>query len=387
MNERFGVQTQTGNCNDRDIAEIRVNCKISVIVPTYREAENIPHILERLSRLREEQNIELEVIFSDDNSQDGSVELVEQSGYDWARILVRTDNPGLSPAVIDGFRAARHPILFCMDCDLSHPPEKIPQMVLALSAGQEFVVGSRYVPGGSTDDDWGLFRWLNSRIATIMARPLTSIKDPMSGFFSLRKADFEKAVDLNPVGYKIALELIVKCGFENVAEIPIQFTDRIYGESKLTLKEQLKYIQHLRRLYLYRFANAMYVLQFLVVGASGVVVNLAVLSTLLLFGLPEAVCLAGGIGVSLVTNFLLNRRFTFSYARDGSIARQFLGFVGASALGFTVNYLVALWMNSVVLPQSPYKLHLAAMTGIAAGMIFNFIGNRFFVFRKRYVRK
>ena len=369
------------------LAEIRVNSGISVIIPTFREAENIPHVLKRLAALRRERGIDLEVIFADDNSRDGSVEAVEASGLDWARILVRTENPGLSAAVIDGFRAAKHPILVCMDCDLSHPPEKIPQMVLALSAGQEFVIGSRYVPGGSTDDDWGLFRWLNSRIATILARPLTSIKDPMSGFFALRRADFDKARDLNPVGYKIALELIVKCGFQTVAEIPIRFTDRVYGESKLTLKEQLKYIKHLRRLYLYRFSNAMYALQFLVVGASGVVVNLTVLSLLLFLGLPEAACLAGGIAVSLVTNFLLNRRFTFSYARDGNIAKQFLGFLSASAVGFTVNYAVSLWMNSAVLPPGPYSLHVAAMTGIAAGMIFNFIGNRFFVFRKTYVRK
>jgi dolichol-phosphate mannosyltransferase len=103
------------------------------------------------------------------------------------------------------------------------------------------VIGSRYVPGGSTSDDWGIFRWLNSRVATLLARPLTNVKDPMSGFFALRKSDFEQARDLNPVGYKykIALVLIVKCGFENVGEIPIGFIDRVYGESKLTLKEQL----------------------------------------------------------------------------------------------------------------------------------------------------
>lgn len=377
------ISTET----DMPLAEIQVNTGISIVIPTFREVENIPHILKRLDALRQEQGIDLEVIFADDNSKDGSVEAVEAFGADWARILVRTENPGLSPAVIDGFREAKHSLLVCMDCDLSHPPEKIPQMVLALSAGQEFVIGSRYVPGGSTDDDWGMFRWLNSRIATLLARPLTAIKDPMSGFFSLRKADFEMAQDLNPVGYKIALELIVKCGFENVGEVPIQFTDRVYGESKLTLKEQLKYIQHLRRLYLHRFANAMYILQFLVVGASGVVVNLAVLSLLLLMGLPEAVCLAGGIAVSLVTNFLLNRRFTFSYARDRNIARQFFGFLSASAVGFTVNYLVAIWMNNSVLQPSAYSLHISAMTGIAAGMAFNFLGNRFVVFRKRYVRK
>jgi len=337
--------------------------------------------------LRRDRELELEVLFMDDNSNDGSVEAVAAAGFDWARIIVRTKNRGLSAAVIDGFRAARYPVLVCMDCDLSHPPEKIPQMVLALSAGQQFVLGSRYVPGGSTDDDWGILRWLNSRIATILARPLTSVRDPMSGFFALRKADFDRVTGLNPVGYKIALELIVKCGFENVGEVPIQFADRVYGESKLTLKEQLKYIQHLRRLYLHRFSNAMYVLQFLVVGASGVVVNLAILTLLQVLGLAEFICLAGGIAVSLVTNFLLNRRFTFSYARDRGMGKQFVGFLGASAVGLVVNYSVALFMSNSVLPEGRYSLQIAAMIGIICGMAFNFIGSRYFVFRKRYVRK
>ena len=369
------------------LASIQVLTSLSIIIPTYREGENIPHILARIDALRRSGNLILEVLFLDDNSGDGSVEAVERSGFDWARIIVRTENRGLSPAVIDGFRVARYPVLVCMDCDLSHPPEIIPQMVLALSSGQQFILGSRYVPGGSTDDDWGIFRWLNSRVATLLARPLTSAKDPMSGFFTLRKADFDNAKDLNPIGYKIALELIVKCGFGNVGEIPIRFTDRVYGESKLTLKQQLQYLQHLRRLYLYKFGNAMHLLQFLVVGASGAVVNLAALTLMFLLGFPEAVCLAGGIAISVVTNFLLNRRFTFSYARHDNMWKQFAGFVSASSVGMAVNYSVALYLRAHVLPDTPYSLHLAALFGVASGMIFNFLGNRFIVFQKKYIRR
>lgn len=369
------------------LVETRFITGISIVVPTYREVENIPHLLARIDRLRHENGLLLEVIFMDDDSGDGSVEAVESAGFDWARIIVRTENRGLSPAVIDGFRAARYPVLVCMDCDLSHPPEKIPQLVLGLNAGQQFMIGSRYVPGASTDDDWGFLRWLNSRVATLLARPLTQIRDPMSGFFALRKSDFEKAKDLNPVGYKIALELIVKCDFENVGEVPIHFSDRLHGESKLTLKEQLKYVQHLRRLYLHRFANAMYLMQFLVVGASGVVVNLAVLSLLKLSGSSDSLALAGGIGVSVVTNFLLNRRFTFSYARHDPILRQFLGFLGASAVGLAVNYGVAIFMRLNVLTAGPFALQASAMAGIVVGMTFNFLGSRYFVFRKRFIRK
>lgn len=359
---------------------------VSVVVPTLREAENIPPLLARLAAFRRESGLDLEVIFVDDRSRDGSAEAVAAAGHDWARLVERDGPPGLSAAVIDGFRLARHPYLVCMDADLSHPPEAIGAMLLALMAGAQFAIGSRYVPGGSTDDDWGWWRYFNSRVATALARPLTRVSDPMSGFFALRKSDFDRAEDLAPVGYKIALELIVKCDFENVAEVPIHFADRTRGQTKLTLREQLKYLRHVRRLYIHRFANSMYFVQFLVVGASGVVVNFTVLTALLWLGYSEAVSLAGGIAVSVFTNFLLNRRFTFSYARDGSFFAQLAGFVVASSLGMVVNYTVALTLTTRVLPDTGWAIYAAAATGIAAGMIFNFLGNRFVVFRKRHIR-
>ncbi|MEM8633351.1 MAG: glycosyltransferase family 2 protein [Pseudomonadota bacterium] len=369
-----------------EYADIRFTTGLSIIIPTYKEVENIPHILARLDLVRQTYGLLLEVLFVDDSSDDGSVEAVMAAGHDWARIIVRTENRGLSPSVIDGFAAAQYPILICMDCDLSHPPEQIPQMILGLNAGQQMMIGSRYVPGGSTDDDWGFLRWLASAAATVMARPLTPVSDPMSGFFAIRKADFDAAKDLNPIGYKIMLELIVKCRFENVGEVPIHFSDRVRGTSKLTVSEQLKYIQHLRRLYLYRFANAMHLAQFLVVGALGVVVNLCVLTLLLFLGLPEAICLAGGIVVSVGSNFLLNRRLTFSYARHRPVGHQFVGFLGASAVGAGVSFMVSLVLRTQVLGAASYGLHLAALGGIACGMIFNYLGSRFLVFRKTYVR-
>ena len=369
------------------LASIRVLTSISIIIPTYREVENIPHILRRLDDFRRSSDVNIEVLFMDDDSGDGSVAAVEKCGFDWAKIVVRTEDRGLSRAVIDGFRRARFPVLVCMDCDLSHPPEIIPQMVLALSSGQQFILGSRYVPGGTTDDDWGFFRWLNSRVATWMSRPLTSARDPMSGFFAMRKSDFDSAKELNPVGYKVALELIVKCGFLNVGEIPIRFTDRIYGQSKLTLKQQLLFLQHLRRLYIHKFANAMHLLQFLFVGLSGLIVNLAVVTLMQAMGVSEIACLATGIAVSVVSNFLLNRRFTFSYARHKNIWKQFAGFVGASIVGIVVNYAVAIYVSSSLLAGWPYSLQMAAMIGVASGTIFNFISNRYIVFRKTFIRK
>jgi dolichol-phosphate mannosyltransferase len=352
------------------LAKIVLLTGVSIIIPTYREVLNIPHIIARIAAMKQAEGMELEVIIMDDNSQDGSVEAVAALGLDWIRIVVRRQNRGLSPSVIDGFKLARYPVLVCMDCDLSHPPEKIADMVLVLQSGQQFVLGSRYVSGGSTDDDWGLFRWLNSRVATWLARPLTKVRDPMSGFMAMRRSDFLQANDLNPVGYKIALEMIVKCGFDNVGEVPIRFVDRQYGQSKLTFKEQLKYIVHLRRLYIHKFGTAMHFAQFLVVGFSGAIVNLLVLTGLLGLGTPVGLSLAGGIAVSVVTN----------------IWKQFAGFIAASSVGMLVNYFTALYLQAHVFTSGSYRLQLAALVGILAGMTFNFVGNRYVVFRKKYIK-
>lgn len=355
---------------------------ISIIIPTYKEAQNIPHILDEIDQLRQKNDLTLEVMFMDDNSQDGSVEAVSKSGFEWARIVERDGPRGLSQSVIDGFERAQYPVLVCMDCDLSHPVDAIPKMIQSLANGHQFALGSRNVSGASVDDEWGAFRYVNTYLATLLARPLTKVRDPMSGFFALRREDFDNACDLNPTGYKIGLELIVKCGFDKVAEIPIHFADRVHGESKMSLNEQLKYLLHVQRLYMFSFANIMTFLQFLVVGTSGVFVNLTVLSLLLMFGAPSTFCLAGGIIVSMFTNFWLNRRYTFSDAATGDPAKQFIGFMSVSTVAMAVNYVVAISVHTTALVDQAYGLQGAALTGIAFGMVVNYVGSRYFVFRK-----
>ena len=363
------------------LAEIRVLTPVSIVVPTYKERENLPHLLARIDTLRQAHNLALEVLIMDDQSNDGSVEYVESSPYrDWAKVVVRQGTRGLSPAVLDGIYLAQHPVVVVMDADLSHPPEKIPEMILALAAGQQFVIGSRYVPGGGTDDEWGFFRWLNSQVATCLAYPLTKAHDPMAGFFAFRREDMSRARYFNPVGYKIGLELIVKCDFSNVGEVPIQFVDRQHGESKLTFKEQLRYLQHLRRLYIYKFSYASSAFQFALVGIRGVFVNLAVISALLPLGLPGWVALTGGIAVSMVTNFLLNRRFTFAYSRDEPIVPQFIQFTVASLAGALINFVTAMLITS---KWSNVSVQVAALVGIGMGMTFNYLANQFIVFRRK----
>lgn len=225
---------------------------VSIIVPTYREVESLPYLIDRIDRLRQSELKTLELVIVDDDSKDGTSELVAHRAQSWVRLFVRTEDRGLSKAVLFGLRQAQNEMLVVMDADLSHPPEVIPTMVEALTQGADFVIGSRYVTGGSTADSWGVLRWINSKVATLLARPLTSITDPMSGFFALSQATFARAERPNPLGYKIGLELLVRCRCRHVREIPIHFSNRLHGESKLTVEQQLLYLRHLARLYAFK---------------------------------------------------------------------------------------------------------------------------------------
>lgn len=355
---------------------------ITVVVPTYKEVENIPLLVARLDAVRQTQRYQLDVLFMDDNSKDGSAEKVALLDLPWVQLITRTEDRGLSQAVLEGLQRARGEVVVVMDADLSHPPEALPAMLAQLDDGAEMVVGSRFVDGGTTDDDWGVFRWLNSRVATLLAFPLTTIDDPMSGFFMLRRATFEAHSGYTPIGYKIGLELLVKCNCRDVREVPIHFADRQHGYSKLTLAEQLRYLQHVRRLYIHKFAFWSELMQFLLVGASGLAVNLAVLTALLAADVPMKGAVVGAIALSMLWNFGLNRTFSFAGANKEPFFRQLFDFVSACAIGAVVNYAVTLlavkWVGH---PQ------LAATIGVIAATGFNFTASRLYVFKRRHVRK
>jgi dolichol-phosphate mannosyltransferase len=168
---------------------------VSVVVPTYKEAENLESLITQISEVMIRAHRPYEIIVVDDDSRDGSDVVIAKlagEGYP-VRIITRVNERGLSSAVICGFQKARGHFLVCMDADLSHPPETIPHLLECLeTSDNDFVIGSRYVSGGSTEETWGVFRWLNSKVATLLARPFTSVKDPMSGFFALPRSVFER---------------------------------------------------------------------------------------------------------------------------------------------------------------------------------------------------
>lgn len=348
-------------------------CDVSIIVPTYREAANLPVLVPRIHAATRAAGLDAEIVIVDDNSPDDTRRVCESLAAEHpVRLEVRLRDRGLSSAVLHGLRMARGHVLVVMDADLSHPPEKIPELVAALHDNEvDFVIGSRYVPGAGTDEKWGWFRWLNSKVATLLARPFTSAADPMAGFFALRRTTFDAAAPLDPIGYKIGLELIVKCGCEHIREVPIHFADRKLGESKLTFREQINYLRHLRRLANHKFGGWARLAQFVGVGASGMVVDLTTYAGLLAW-LPLS--LAGGLAIwiAMTWNFLLNRWITFSYARDESAWQQYVRFCLSCLTGAIVNGVTRVGLAHTVDWFSLHPLFAAAI-GVVAGMGFNFV--------------
>ena len=224
---------------------------LSVIIPTYREADNLRVLLPRLMGVLSETWPSCEILVVDDRSEDGTEHVVESLRDTIpVRLIARSGQRDLSLAVLEGLQAAQGRYLVVMDADLSHPPESIPTLLAALEDGPtDFVIGSRYASGGRTEH-WGSMRQWNSRVATWLCRPLAwTVRDPMAGFFALRRSTFRQAQGLEPIGYKIGLELICRCPCRNVREVPIVFRDRAAGLSKLNLEQQRRYLLHLGRLY------------------------------------------------------------------------------------------------------------------------------------------
>lgn len=357
--------------------------RLSVVVPTYREVENLPCLIDRIAKVRHDYHLDLELLIVDDDSRDGTVELVASRPEECLRLIVRTGTRGLSQAVLEGLRQAQGEVLACMDADLSHPPESLPAMLEQVQAGADLVVGSRYVQGATTADDWGILRRLNSQVATLLARPFTRIRDPMAGFFALPRTTYESSSDFNPVGYKIGLELMVKCHCKRVVEIPIKFEDRKFGKSKLSLKQQLLFLKHLRRLFIFKYGFWSELTQFSLVGGFGTLLNLLVLTLLLAIHIPTRWSVGCAILLAMTCNFLLNRRFSFSLARGGWWWPQYLRFVTASSVAALLNYAVTMSVLSRIPDFAP---QLAALFGIAVGTGVNFVASRYLVFKAAHAQ-
>ncbi len=215
---------------------------LSLVIPTYNEAENIVVLLSGLREVL--RDFDHEIIVVDDDSPDQTWRLASEfkavplvAGRTASvRVIHRVSERGLSSAVVAGFAAARGSFLGVMDADLSHDHRILPQLIRGMEAGADLAVGSRRVPGGGADN-WPWHRRAFSSLATVFSKTLLgfTLHDPMSGFFLIRRDLFEECrIRLQPKGYKILLEMVVRSGARKIVEIPYIFKDRKQGYSKLT---------------------------------------------------------------------------------------------------------------------------------------------------------
>lgn len=356
---------------------------LSIVVPTLNESENLGHLIKAIHSALEPADIIYEVIIVDDSSVDGTVEIACNLSHKYpVRIIERRGmDRDLSLSVLAGISDAGYDNIIVMDADLSHPPACLPAMLENLQEKPEsMVMGSRYIAGGSFDREWKFWRYLNSRVATLLARPLTRCSDPMSGFFGLNKKMLQ-GKDFKPQGYKIALELIVRCDFSSVEEIPIRFKDREAGESKMNLKQQLKYLFHLRRLYMLRFGAFAEFLHFGFVGIGGLLVDVTFYYLLQFFSFPHLQARALSFWPAVTTNWFLNRTTTFGDRKRRQMLRQLLEFILTCLIGFSLSWGVYFLLTTWIEFFDQYRF-LALFPGMVLASVFNFVVSSLFVYNE-----
>lgn len=292
---------------------------LSVVIPTYNEAMNVAELVRRLTAALDPLlGTGYELIVVDDDSPDRTWEIAERLALEYPRLRVmrRTGERGLASAVIRGWQAARGEFLCVIDADLQHPPDVLVELYGLMARGADMAVASRHVAGGGVSD-WSLARRIVSRAAQligllILPGVVGRVSDPMSGYFMIRRSAVE-GVTLNPLGYKILIEVLARGRFPWIGEVPYVFNERALGGSKATARVYLDYLRHLLRLRTARLPFNRF-LRFAVVGSSGVVVDMGLLfllsdPTMLGWGLTRSKLIAAEMAI--VNNFLWNDAWTF----------------------------------------------------------------------------
>jgi len=344
------------------------SARTSIIVPALNEAENLPALVERIDRALAGRSYEILIV--DDNSHDATPAVCAELSKRYPVTLIVRERPkdGLSGAVLEGMSRASGDILVVMDADLQHPPQKIPELIAPLDRDEaDFVLGSRYAPGGSTETRWSLWRKINSSVATLLARPFAGrVTDPMSGFFALKRDTFRSATRLTPLGYKIALELLCKCRVQRVKEIPIHFGMRQRGESKLTVKQQFKYLEHLSRLYDYTFPRASPLTKFSIATITGwFVASAAYVVLLKTRALPaRSLAIICAYPFSILTVAVFHLRYVRTQREFIVRPHPWLDFWMISAAEWATCAIAALWVTRRVSELYPLEL-LAICFGLA----------------------
>jgi dolichol-phosphate mannosyltransferase len=358
--------------------------QLSVVVPTFNERDNVTTLYKRLEAALGA--MPWEVVFVDDNSPDGTWEVVRALAQRDCRVrcIRRVGRRGLSGACIEGILASSAPYAAVIDADLQHDETQLPKMLALLQSGQaDLVIGSRYIAGGSADS-FNKQRAGASALATEVAKRVLGVKvaDPMSGFFMIRRDRFEQlAPQLSTQGFKILLDIIATARGElRTVEVPYTFGSRLHGESKLDSMVALDFLG----LVLAKLTHDVISLRFILfgmVGATGLVVHLTTLFIALeFFNWPFAEAQALGAFVAMTSNFILNNFLTYRDQRlkGFAILRGLILFYLVCSVGLFANVGVAF----SVYDQEPIWW-LAGAAGALMGVVWNYAMSGLFVWRRR----
>jgi dolichol-phosphate mannosyltransferase len=358
---------------------------LTVIIPTFNEKSNIYNIVMAVDAVFHEHSLNGQILVVDDNSSDGTIGIVndlKRTKHN-VEILVREHDHGLSQSVTDGFSHASSDVFIVIDADFSHPPALIPALFREIRAGNEVVIGSRYMEGGGIRK-WPLKRRVISIGATFLGRLLfPDITDPVSGFFAVRKSVVENA-PLKPRGYKILLEVLGKGTWQKDKEIPFEFVDREIGSSKLKIRTIIEYAQQVADITLFSFSHHhsaawrewKRIFKFGVVGLFGILVNLGILYLLVsFFSLDKDLASPIAIELSILNNFLWNDFWTFRSSENGKLSSRWhrlaafnLVSVGGAAINYGIFLMLTRW----------FAIHYLAaqLVGILIAFSWNFLINR-----------
>lgn len=352
---------------------------ISLIVTVQRDETPVAGLFAELAELETSGAADLEVIvlpFA------GRARVEEAAAaLPGARVLGIAPGQDMALALTEAFHLARNDIVMTMAAEQGYAADAIPALADALAGGAELAIASRRLtpgPGGNAERLWDRLRRLAIRMTSL---PFTRASDPESMFFAFRREALQSAAPFSPVGPIIAVEAIVKCGFSQTAEVPVSAAPPRQLNLRERLAHRLGYIRYLRRLFIFRYGDWAHFGQFAAVGTAGTVVTLVALTVFLYLGLPLEASVAAAIGVAMLNNFLLNRRFSFSYAREGPFFRQLAGFVAASSLGAVLNFMTVLAIVRLVPALEPMP-QVAAPFGILVGLVSNYLLSRYLVFAK-----
>jgi len=365
-----------------ELADIATPLQLAVIIPTFNEAANVVPLLDKLSIALA--NYHWEAIFVDDNSPDGTADLVREIGRKDVRVRVvhRIGRRGLSSAVVEGMLATSAPILAVVDGDLQHDEMALPKMVAAIENDEaDIAIGTRYAKGGSVGE-WDKLRHRASQGATWLGQKLLRVplSDPMSGFMAIRRETLMAALPrLSGVGFKILLDIVASLPTPpRIAEVPYVFRSRLNGESKADSMIALEYISLLIDKTIGRFIPTRLV-SFLAVGGLGVAVHLTVLGTALALGATFLNGQFAAVATAIAFNFYLNNRFTYRDRRlkGWKMLTGLISFYLVSAIGAVANIGIGNWVH-----QMDSQWWLAGMAGVLVGAVWNFAASSFVTWRK-----